>query len=131
VPWPVDPQEGWHEVTATLGEARGSAGGDGRERLHAGIDVHAEPGTVVRAVHDEKVTRPIAATGYGELNETVRIGLVSYVHVKAGRDARDARVNPFEPAPDAIVLDTSERTVADTLDVAIGIVRDRLPELLP
>ena len=47
------------------------------------------------------------------------------------RDARDARVNPFEPAPDAIVLDTSERTVGDTLDVAIEIVRDRMPELIP
>ena len=47
------------------------------------------------------------------------------------RDARDARVNPFEPAPDAIVLDTSERTVGDTLDVAIEIVRDRMPELFP
>lgn len=94
VPWPVDPQEGWHEVTATLGEARGSFGGDGRERLHAGIDVHADPGTVVRAVHDEKVTRPIAATGYGELNEMVRVALVSYVHVKAGRDAKDVSLDP-------------------------------------
>ena len=47
------------------------------------------------------------------------------------RDARDARVNPFEPAPEAIVLDTSERTVDDTLDVAIEIVRERLPELFP
>ncbi len=47
------------------------------------------------------------------------------------RDARDARVNPFEPAPDAFVLDTSERSVGDTLDVAIEIVRDRLPELFP
>jgi cytidylate kinase len=45
------------------------------------------------------------------------------------RDARDARVNPFEPAPDAIVLDTSERTVDDTLDVAVSIVRERMPEL--
>jgi cytidylate kinase len=45
------------------------------------------------------------------------------------RDARDARVNPFEPAQDAIVLDTSERTVDDTLEVAISIVRERMPEL--
>jgi cytidylate kinase len=45
------------------------------------------------------------------------------------RDARDARVNPFEPAPDAIVLDTNERTVDGTLEVAVAIVRERLPEL--
>jgi cytidylate kinase len=45
------------------------------------------------------------------------------------RDTRDARVNPFEPAADAIVLDTSERTVDDTLRDAIAIVRDRMPEL--
>jgi cytidylate kinase len=45
------------------------------------------------------------------------------------RDAKDARVNPFEPAPDAIVLDTSDRTVDDTLEVAVAIVRDRMPEL--
>jgi cytidylate kinase len=44
------------------------------------------------------------------------------------RDAKDARVNPFEPAPDAFVLDTSDRTVDDTLDVAVTIVRERLPE---
>ena len=94
VPWPVDPQDGWHEVTATLGEARGSAGGDGRERLHAGIDVHADEGTLVRAVHDEKVGRPMAATGYGELNEMIRAALVSYVHVRVGRDRRDNSLDP-------------------------------------
>jgi sugar lactone lactonase YvrE len=93
VPWPVDPQEGWHEVTATLGEARGSVGGDGRERLHAGIDVHAEEGALVRAVHDEKVSRPIAPSGYGELNEMLHAGLVSYVHVRVGRDRRDATLD--------------------------------------
>jgi cytidylate kinase len=47
------------------------------------------------------------------------------------RDARDARVNPFEPAPDAIVLDTSDRTVDDTLEFAMALVRDRMPELFP
>lgn len=45
------------------------------------------------------------------------------------RDARDAEVNPFEPAPDAIVLDTSDRTVDDTLRRAVAIVRERVPEL--
>jgi CMP/dCMP kinase len=45
------------------------------------------------------------------------------------RDARDARVNPFDPAPDAVVLDTSDRTVDNTLEVALAIVRERMPEL--
>lgn len=47
------------------------------------------------------------------------------------RDSRDARVNPFEPAPDAVVVDTSDRTVDDTLEIAIAIVREQMPELLP
>lgn len=46
------------------------------------------------------------------------------------RDARDARVSPFEPADDAIVLDTSHRTVDESLAAALAIVRDRLPELV-
>jgi cytidylate kinase len=45
------------------------------------------------------------------------------------RDTKDAKVNPFEPAADAIVLDTSDRTVDDTLRDAIAIVRDRMPGL--
>lgn len=43
------------------------------------------------------------------------------------RDAKDSRVNPFEPAPDSIVLDTNDRTVDETLAVAISIVRQRMP----
>lgn len=102
VPWPVAPQYGWHELTSTLGEARGRIGGDGRERLHAGLDVHAAPGTVVRAVHDEKVTRPIAAGGYDDLNEMLRAGLLAYVHVKVGRDERD---RPLDPSRFTILYD--------------------------
>jgi cytidylate kinase len=47
------------------------------------------------------------------------------------RDARDARVNRFEPAPGAIVLDTSDRTIGETLEEALAIVRERLPEVSP
>jgi cytidylate kinase len=45
------------------------------------------------------------------------------------RDTKDAKVNPFEPAADAIVLDTSDRTVDETLRDAIAIVRERMPGL--
>lgn len=47
------------------------------------------------------------------------------------RDAKDAIVNPFEPAPGADVLDTGERSVGETLETALAIVRARLRELAP
>ncbi len=45
------------------------------------------------------------------------------------RDATDATVNPFEPAPGAIIVDTSDRTVEDTLRAALEIVREQMPEV--
>jgi cytidylate kinase len=47
------------------------------------------------------------------------------------RDRRDARVNPFVPAADAIVIDTSELDVDATLGVALRAVAQRAPGLLP
>jgi DNA-binding beta-propeller fold protein YncE len=93
VPWPLDPQYAWHEVAGTMGEARGSVT-SGRERFHAGIDVQADPGTIVRAVHGAKVDAPIAANNFGDLNENVTIGPFTYVHIRAGRDHRDASLDP-------------------------------------
>ncbi|RPJ54798.1 MAG: gluconolaconase, partial [Acidobacteria bacterium] len=92
--WPVDPQEGLHEVTATLGEARGSMEGDGRERLHTGVDVRASVGAVVRAVRDDEARRPLAATSYEGLNESLRLAEAAYVHVRVGRRGKDAVLDP-------------------------------------
>jgi cytidylate kinase len=47
------------------------------------------------------------------------------------RDRRDARVNPFVPAEDAVVIDTSDLDVDGTLQAALAIVAERAPELLP
>jgi cytidylate kinase len=44
------------------------------------------------------------------------------------RDARDAEVNPFEPAEGATIVDTSRRSVGETLEVALAIVRAQVPE---
>ncbi len=44
------------------------------------------------------------------------------------RDELDERVNPFEPAPGAVVIDTGGRTVTETLEVALGVIRRELPE---
>jgi cytidylate kinase len=47
-----------------------------------------------------------------------------------GRDARDARTNPHEPAPGAVVIDTSELDARETLEAALDVVRDLAPDLV-
>jgi len=44
----------------------------------------------------------------------------------ARRDELDARTNPFEPAPDAVRLDTSGKSVDQVFDEALALVRERL-----
>ncbi len=52
---------------------------------------------------------------------------VDVSHALHARDARDAEVNPLVPAPDAIVIDTTELTTEQTLARALSAVRERLP----
>ena len=93
IPWPFDPQTKPHEVAATMGEVRGSFDStDSRDHLHSGIDIFAGYGDVVRALRSEKVTSPIANWGFDDLSEGIRIGVVSYIHIRLGRD-KDG--NPF------------------------------------
>ncbi len=92
VPWPVDPQFEWHEIAGTLGEARGSVG-DPRERFHAGIDVQAAQGTVVRAVSSGKVQNPVSAVGFGSLTESLTLPPFAYIHMRVGRDMRDRPID--------------------------------------
>ena len=103
-PWPLDPQFQLHEVAATLGEVRGSYDtDDGRHHLHSGLDVFGVYGQTVRAVREEKVSAPLANWGFGGLNEGLRVGLFSYIHLRVGRDERDEmlRGTPFVPVRDA------------------------------
>lgn len=94
-PWPLDPQGQWHEVTATMGEARGSYDtDDSRHHLHSGVDVFGVYGQTVRAVREEKVTSPLANWGFGTLNEGFRAGLMTYVHLRVGRSERDEMLDP-------------------------------------
>ena len=46
------------------------------------------------------------------------------------RDRRDARVNPFVPAEDAVVIDTTDLDVDGTFRAALAVVTERAPELL-
>ena len=93
--WPLDPQDGPHEIAGTMGEARGNPGGDGRERFHAGVDVRADDGTLVRAVRDASVTSVLATGLTGTLSEYVTVGPLTYVHVRAGRDRSDEPLVPW------------------------------------
>jgi streptogramin lyase len=106
LPWPIAPQSIWHELAGTMGEPRGSLGGDGRARFHAGIDVTGDYGATVRAVRDEKVQGPLAAAGFGEAGETIAVDLLSYTHLRVGRDTRD---RPIDPDRFEIVQDHSGR----------------------
>jgi sugar lactone lactonase YvrE len=81
--WPVAPFDGPHEIAGSFGEVRGR----GRERFHRGIDVRVEQGTHVHAVRDGVVSSPISNDGLGSLDEWLRIGDLTYVHIRAGRTA--------------------------------------------
>jgi sugar lactone lactonase YvrE len=90
--WPIDPQRNPHEVVATIGEVRGSFdSADSRHHLHSGLDVFGGYGETVRAVHSEKVTSPLPNWGFDSLNEGLRVGAISYIHIHVGRD-KDARM---------------------------------------
>ena len=90
--WPVEPQEKPHEVVATIGEVRGSFDSDdSRHHLHSGLDVFGPYGETVRIVRSEKVTSPLANWAFGSINEGVRVGVVSYIHIHVGRD-KDAKM---------------------------------------
>jgi sugar lactone lactonase YvrE len=85
--WPLDPLYGPFEVAGTMGEARGEEAG----RFHAGVDLRAEQGSAVLAVREGVVQAALAVSGFGTLNESIRVGPLAYVHVRAGRD-RQGRV---------------------------------------
>jgi DNA-binding beta-propeller fold protein YncE len=90
LPYPLDPQNSWHEVTATMGEARGSFdSSDSRDHLHAGIDVTGANGAMVRAVFDEKVAGVFSNWNFGEKGEGLRLGVFTYYHLRVGRDVND------------------------------------------
>lgn len=85
--WPLDPQGSPHEVAATMGEVRGSFDTtDSRHHLHSGLDVFGGYGETVRVVRGEKVSSPIANWGFGDINEGIRLGIISYIHIHVGRD---------------------------------------------
>ncbi|HLL77196.1 MAG TPA: hypothetical protein VK421_18225 [Pyrinomonadaceae bacterium] len=94
LPWPLDPQDRPHEVTATMGEVRGAYDtADQRHHLHSGIDIFGGLGATVRAIFDDKVSGPLPNWGFNELHEGIRAGLFAYIHIKVGRDEKDGALD--------------------------------------
>jgi hypothetical protein len=93
-PWPIQPQNQWHEVAGVVGEARGAPGGVALDHIHSGLDVRGNQGEPVLSVMDEKVSAPIAAWDFGGSGEGVQVGLMSYIHTRIGRNERDEIRNP-------------------------------------
>lgn len=93
-PWPIQPQNQWHEVAGVVGEARGAPGGVALDHIHSGLDVRGNQGEPVLSVMDEKVSAPIAAWDFGGSGEGVQVGLMSYIHTRIGRNERDEVQNP-------------------------------------
>jgi len=107
------------DLRAALHEAQRRLGAGGA--VVEGRDI----GTVVFPRADVKVfldadPRERAARREEELGDPELAAAV------AKRDALDARVNPFVPAPDAIVVDSSGRSADETFEEVLALVRERL-----
>ena len=88
--WPFDSMIGPFEITGTMGEARGD---DGTERFHAGVDVSGDQGMSVFTVRPGVVASPVAATAFGTLSESIRIGPIAYVHLRVGRRSSGEQID--------------------------------------
>ncbi|MEO7578764.1 MAG: NHL repeat-containing protein, partial [Massilia sp.] len=93
LPWPLAPRYGAHEVVGVVGEVRGNYSGESRDHFHNGLDVQGAMGAPVLAVLDEKVSSPWATGGFGELGEGLSLDSLSYIHMRVGRDIKDAPIN--------------------------------------
>ncbi|HZT55028.1 MAG TPA: NHL repeat-containing protein, partial [Burkholderiaceae bacterium] len=92
--WPVRPQNVRHEVVGTVGEARGAYHGDALDHLHDGLDIHNNVGAVVLAIADAKIEDPLPAWGIGELREGLSLDVLSYIHMRVGRNIKDEALDP-------------------------------------
>lgn len=108
-PWPLQPQNQWHEIAGVIGEARGAPGGVALDHIHSGLDVRGNQGEAVVSVMDEKVSSPIAAWDFGGGGEGVHIGLMSYIHTRIGRNDRD---EVQDPDKFKLLIDTAGKVVA-------------------
>jgi sugar lactone lactonase YvrE len=93
-PWPFKPQFEWHEVVGDMGEVRGNYQGESRDHLHAGLDISAPVGATVVASAEEIVRDPLPNWGVETLSEGLRLDQMTYIHMRVGRTATGAPLDP-------------------------------------
>jgi sugar lactone lactonase YvrE len=94
--WPFEPSQRPREIAGTFGEIRGERplpGGDTPEAwgawFHNGLDIPGAYGETVYALQTERVTLPLAVSGFGTPRERLRLPLLGYIHLRLGRDQND------------------------------------------
>lgn len=102
IPWPVAPQNSWHEVVGDLGEVRGNYQGESRDHLHAGLDIAGNVGATVLAIADEKIADPLSSGSVEWLSEGLRVDALTYIHMRVGRTPAG---QPIDPARFQLVHD--------------------------
>jgi sugar lactone lactonase YvrE len=95
--WPFDPPEAKRDVAGTFGEIRGEQLPDHDSWFHSGFDIPGAYGETARAVYSERVTLPLAVEGAGTTRERIRLPLLGYIHLRVGRDQKDAPIGNFPP----------------------------------
>ena len=104
-----------------LGEANGAVM-EGRD-IASAVFPDAPVKLYLRAPSSLRAERRAAQRDDGRLDEVAT--------ALEARDDIDAITNPHEPAPGAVVIDTSDIDPDGTFDAALAVIRTRAPELLP
>ena len=97
--WPVRPQLAWHEVVGTIGEDRGDGKGESRDHFHDGLDVRGDVGQEVVAIAAGKVSNPLSTYAFSQINEGLAVGSLAYFHMRVGRGAHGAALDPARFVP--------------------------------
>ncbi len=93
--WPFDPPQAKRDIAGTFGEIRGEMLPFHDVWFHNGLDVPGAYGETVRAIFSERVTQPLAVESAGVGRERLLAPLITYIHLRVGRDQNDQPLGSF------------------------------------
>jgi sugar lactone lactonase YvrE len=93
--WPFDPPQAKRDIAGTFGEIRGEMLSGRDAWFHNGLDIPGAYGETARAIFSERVTQPLAVEGAGGGRERLLLPLISYIHLRVGRDQNNQPLGNF------------------------------------